>query len=236
MLTVIVSIPDYSARATVAPIRGRRRRAGNLGRVSSPPTADEPAVEGSAPEAAPEGGPARAHKMHPALEWLIVLVVAVGVSLLIRTYAFQTYFIPSGSMEPTLHIGDRIIVSKLSVEFGTIHIGDVVVFRAPPGVRVQCGDAVPDLVKRVIGLPGDHLTSRGNTIYVNGHRLTQWWTHNPILGKPIGSVTVPANNYFMLGDNEANSCDSRYWGTVPRSDIVGKAILRIWPLSRVGFL
>ncbi len=225
----------------VPPRRPRRDpeapgRDGNLDRVPRPPTGDEPLVEGVAPETPPGAGPARARRMHPALEWLIVLVIAVGVSLFIRAYAFQTYFIPSGSMEPTLHIGDRIIVSKLSVEFGTIHVGDVVVFRAPPGVKVQCGDAVPDLVKRVIGLPGDHLTSRGNTIYVNGHRLRQWWTHNPVLGKPIGSVTVPANNYFMLGDNEANSCDSRYWGTVPRSDIVGKAIMRIWPLSRVGFL
>ncbi|HET8989616.1 MAG TPA: signal peptidase I [Acidimicrobiales bacterium] len=204
--------------------------------MSSPPTADEPTVAVADPEVAPGASPGRPRRMHPVLEWLVVLVVAVGVSLLIRAYAFQTYYIPSGSMEPTLHIGDRIIVSKLSVEFGTIHIGDVVVFRAPPAVKAQCGDAVPDLVKRVIGLPGDHLTSRGNAIYVNGQRLKQWWTHNPILGRPIGSVTVPANHYFMLGDNEANSCDSRYWGTVPRSDIVGKAIVRIWPLSRVGFL
>lgn len=204
--------------------------------MSSPPTAEEPVVAVADPEAASSGAPGRPRRLHPVLEWLIVLVVAVGVSLFIRAYAFQTYYIPSGSMEPTLHIGDRIIVSKLSVEFGTIHIGDVVVFRAPPAVKVQCGDAVPDLVKRVIGLPGDHLTSRGNTIYVNGRRLKQWWTHNPVLGRPIGSVTVPANHYFMLGDNEANSCDSRYWGTVPRSDIVGKAIVRIWPLSRVGFL
>ncbi len=236
MLTFPVSIYDQRSTVPVVPTRGLRCRAGNLVRVSSPPTADEPAVEGDAPDVASPEAPTRTRRMHPVLEWLIVLVIAVGVSLLIRAYAFQTYFIPSGSMEPTLHIGDRIIVSKLSVEFGTIHIGDVVVFRAPPGVKVQCGDAVPDLVKRVIGLPGDHLTSRGNTIYVNGHRLTQWWTHNPVLGKPIGTVTVPANSYFMLGDNEANSCDSRYWGTVPRSDIVGKAILRIWPLSRVGFL
>lgn len=204
--------------------------------MSSPPTADEPTVAVADPEVVPGASPGRPRRMHPVLEWLVVLVVAVGVSLLIRAYAFQTYYIPSGSMEPTLHIGDRIIVSKLSVEFGTIHIGDVVVFRAPPAVKAQCGDAVPDLVKRVIGLPGDHLTSRGNAIYVNGQRLKQWWTHNPILGRPIGSVTVPANHYFMLGDNEANSCDSRYWGTVPRSDIVGKAIVRIWPLSRVGFL
>lgn len=170
------------------------------------------------------------------IEWGIVIVVAVLVSLLIRTFVFQTFFIPSGSMEPTLQIGDRIIVSKLSVELGTIHTGDILVFKAPKAVATVCGDNVSDLVKRVIGLPGQHLTSKGNTIYVNGKVLLQPWTHNPILGKPIGNVTVPKNHYFMMGDNESDSCDSRFWGSIPRSSIIGKAFVRIWPLSRFGFL
>jgi signal peptidase I len=171
----------------------------------------------------------------------LVVVIAVLVSLLIRTYVFQTFYIPSGSMEPTLHIGDRIVVSKLSVEFGTIHIGDILVFKAPPAVVSQCGDDVADLVKRVIGLPGDHLTSKGNTIYVNGSPLKQPWTHYEPIGKAIanskgGPVVVPKNQYFMMGDNEADSCDSRFWGTVPRSSVIGKVFLRIWPLDRIGFL
>ena len=171
----------------------------------------------------------------------MVVIIAVLVSLLIRTYVFQTFYIPSGSMEPTLHIGDRIVVSKLSVELGTIHIGDILVFKAPPAVVNQCGDDVADLVKRVIGLPGDHLTSKGNTIYVNGSPLKQPWTHYEPIGKAIenskgGAVVVPKNQYFMMGDNEADSCDSRYWGTVPRSSVIGKVFLRIWPLSRIGFL
>ena len=170
------------------------------------------------------------------LEWLIVVVVAVLVSLLVRTYVFQTFFIPSGSMEPTLQIGDRIMVSKLSVEFGTIHRGDILVFKAPPGVQSDCGDNVTDLVKRVIGLPGDHLTSKGSTIYVNGQPLKQPWTHNEPIFRHIGKVTVPAKHYFMMGDNEPNSCDSRWWGSIPRSSVIGKAFLRFWPLSRLGFL
>jgi len=170
------------------------------------------------------------------IEWLIVVVVAVLVSLLIRTYVFQTFYIPSGSMEPTLLIGDRIVVSKLSVELGTVHRGDIVVFKAPAAVLTQCGDNVTDLVKRVIGLPGDTLTSKGNTIYVNGQPLAQPWAHNEPLGRQIGTVTVKANHYFMMGDNQPSSCDSRYWGTVPRSSIIGKAFVRIWPLSRLGFL
>jgi signal peptidase I len=189
------------------------------------------------PPNAEEAAPPRVRsKSRSLVEWLAVVVIAVVVSLLIRTYVFQTFYIPSGSMEPTLLIGDRIVVSKLSVEFGTIHIGDILVFKAPPAVKTQCGDDVADLVKRVIGVPGDHLTSRGNTIYVNGAALKQTWTHDEPIGKAIGNVTVPKNNYFMMGDNEPDSCDSRYWGTVPRSSIIGKVFLRIWPLSRIGFI
>jgi len=170
------------------------------------------------------------------IEWTAFAVVAVVASLLIRTFVFQTFFIPSASMEPTLMKGDRIIVDKLSVDFGTINRGDVVVFKAPPGVRQDCGDPVVDLVKRVIGLPGDHLNSKGNTIYVNGQPLIENWPHYEPLGSAIDHVTVLAGQYFMVGDDHFNSCDSRTWGTVPRSDIIGKVFVRVWPLSRFGFL
>ncbi len=181
--------------------------------------------------AAPAWRPPRA-----LIEWLVILVVAVTASLVLRAYVVQTFSIPSGSMEPTLMPGDRILVSKLSVRFGTIHRGDIVVFRAPPAEHGRCSGETADLVKRVIGLPGDHLTSRGNTIYVNGAPLKETWTHTEPLGPAIGNVTVPPNSYFMMGDNHADSCDSRTWGFVPRSDLIGKAFFRIWPPSRIGFL
>jgi signal peptidase I len=176
--------------------------------------------------------PAKRSRHRGLVEWILVLVAAVLVSLLVRTFVFQTYFIPSKSMEPTLYVGNRIMVNKLSVEFGTINIGDIVVFRAPPEVLAKCSDSVPDLVKRVIGVPGDHLTSRGNTIFVNGVALKENWSHYEPLGGSLGNVTVKAGHYFMMGDNHANSCDSRYWGTVPRSDIIGKVFLKFWPLSQ----
>jgi signal peptidase I len=168
------------------------------------------------------------------IEWVVIIVIAVLASLIVRTFVFQTYFIPSASMEPTLMIGDRIIVDKLSVDFGTIHTGDIIVFKAPPAE--DCGTTVADLVKRVIGVPGDKLTSKGNTIYINGKALDETWTHEEPLGTPIGHVTVKPGQYFVMGDNHPDSCDSRFWGTVPRSDIIGKVFLRIWPLSRIGFL
>jgi signal peptidase I len=179
----------------------------------------------------------RRSRQRSVIEWLIVIVVAVLVSLLIRTYVFQTFFIPSASMEPTLHIGDRIIVNKLSVELGTVHVGDILVFKAPKAVATDCGDTVADLVKRVIGVPGDTLYSKGNTIYVNNEPLKQPWTHVADIGvKTIKPTYVTKNHYFMMGDNEPNSCDSRYWGLIPRSAVIGKAFVRIWPLSRLGFL
>lgn len=170
-----------------------------------------------------------------AIEWGVIIIVAVVASFLVRAYAVQTFFIPSGSMEPTLHVGDRILVNKLSVRFGTINVGDIIVFKAPPSEHCDDGD-FPDLVKRVIGLPGQTLTSKGNTVYVNGKALKEPWSYFPDLNPPIKKTTVPANSYFVMGDNRANSCDSRFWGTVPHSDIIGKAFFRMWPLSRLGFL
>ncbi len=170
-----------------------------------------------------------------AVEWVAVLVVAAVASITLRTFVFETFYIPSGSMEPTLQIGDRIVVDKLSVDFGTIHRGDVLVFKSPP--TENCGGPpVADLVKRVIGLPGDHLTSVGNTIYVNGVALKENWPHTEPLGTTIGHVTVPAGHYFMMGDNHSDSCDSRMWGPITRSEIIGKVFVRIWPLGRLGFL
>ena len=168
-------------------------------------------------------------------EWLGIILVALSAAFLIRAYVFQTFYIPSVSMVPTLQVGDRIIVSKLSSTFGDINRGDVIVFKHPP--REQCGgDTGPnsDLVKRVIGLPGDVLTSRNNTIYVNGKKLIEHWTHAPNLGSEIGYVKVPKGQYFMMGDNRPSSCDSRMWGTLPKALIVGKVVLRIWPLSHFG--
>ncbi len=185
-------------------------------------------------ESGSEPSPDRAKRKHRvAIEWTLIIVVAVLASFLVRTYAFQTFFIPSGSMNPTLWKGDRVVVNKLSVEFGTINIGDIVVFKAPPDVARDCGDPVADLVKRVIGLPGDHLYSKGNTIYVNGKPLAQKWTVWPTIGTPIRPTTVPAGQYFMMGDWHKNSCDSRTWGTVPRSDVIGKVFVRIWPLKSI---
>jgi signal peptidase I len=184
--------------------------------------------------------PAPNKRLHHLLfEWGIILLVALVVSIGLRTFALQTFYIPSGSMEPTLMVGDRIIVNKLSVDWGTIHRGDILVFKSPP--TENCGGTpVVDLVKRVIGLPGDKLASVGNSIYVNGAKLNENWPHTEPLGNPIATlanpIVVAPHHYFMMGDNHADSCDSRMWGTITRSDIIGKAFLRVWPVTRIGSL
>lgn len=165
------------------------------------------------------------------LEWLVVLAVAVGAAFAVRAYVAQTYFIPSASMEPTLMVGDRILVDKLSYHLHSIRRGDIVVFATPPDDH---GDPqIKDLVKRVIGLPGDVISSHEGRVYIDGKPLHEPWL-------PVGTVTasimtqkVPSNEYFVMGDNRSDSQDSRFFGPIPRSLIVGRVVLRIWPLSRV---
>jgi signal peptidase I len=199
--------------------------------------------------AAPGGPPGRAaapKKAHWLRELLIVVVVAVGLAVLLRTFVVQTFSIPSGSMEPTLHIGDRIVVDKLAYDLHGVGRGDIVVFARPPAEDCA-GAPVADLVKRVIGLPGETISLSGNGyVLVNGKRLDETWLPESEQGKtypgPSGNpysldhpYKIPANHYFMMGDNRGDSCDSRYWGPIPKSLMVGKVDLRIWPLTRFHF-
>lgn len=168
-----------------------------------------------------------------AFEWLCVIALALVLALAVRTFVIQTFYIPSGSMEPTLNVGDRILVFKLAYDFSSPATGDVVVFKAPPAEH--CGDpSVTDLVKRIVGLPGQTIWSERNTIYIDGKPLRQDWPHYRLLLTPIAKQTIGLNHYFMMGDNHPASCDSRDWGTLPRSDIIGKVVLKIWPLSQFG--
>ncbi len=147
-------------------------------------------------------------------------------------------------MEPTLQIGDRILVNKLSYHLHGVDRGDIVVFSRPPAENCG-GPEVNDLVKRVIGLPGDVLSlSSNHDVDVDGKRLEETWLPSSERGNtfpgPAGSsfnlarpYRVPANDYFVMGDNRTDSCDSRYWGPISKSLIVGKVDVRVWPISSV---
>jgi signal peptidase I len=169
------------------------------------------------------------------VEWAVVVLLALVVAVVVRTYVFQTFYIPSGSMEPTLMIGDRIIVDKLAFDFHPVERGDIVVFRRPPGERRECaGPEVTDLVKRVIGLPTETISARGGKVYITGKPLAEpWLPAQYAYTAPFGPVKIPKGDYFMMGDHRTNSCDSRYWGPLPSSYIVGEVVMRIWPPSRI---
>jgi signal peptidase I len=151
-----------------------------------------------------------------------------------RAFVFQIFSIPTSSMVPTLDIGDRILVWKAFFNWHDVRQGDIVVFAHPP--RDHCpGPADTDLVKRVIALPGQTIYSAGNTIYVDGRRLPEpYLPPHDQLGPQIPGATrqapfhVPPGDFYMMGDNRQISCDSRFWGPIRGTSIVGKVVLLFW--------
>ena len=172
------------------------------------------------------------------VEWVVIILIALAVAFGVRTFVAQTFYVPSTSMYPTLKAGDRIVVNKLAFHLGSVQRGDIVVFKTPPAERGRCGGApVPDLVKRVIGLPDETISAKAGTVYITGKPLAQPWlprTKSTYTAN-FGPVHIPAGDYFMMGDNRVNSCDSRIWGPVSGSAFVGKVDLIIWPLSQFRF-
>ena len=198
------------------------------------------------PEAPSGRGRGRGHSAsHWVLEGAIIAVIAVLLAVLLRTFVVQTFYIPSGSMLPTLKIGDRILVNKLSYHLHGVDRGDIVVFSRPPAENCG-GPEVNDLVKRVIGLPGNVMSVSGGYVYVDGKRLDESWLPASEQGQtfpgPAGNganleqpYRVPAGDYFVMGDNRRDSCDSRYWGPIAKSLIVGKVEVRVWPITSFTF-
>jgi signal peptidase I len=180
-------------------------------------------------------GPSRGrHRLRALAAWVLPLVAALLLAFGLRAFAFQTFSIPSSSMEPTLGIGDRIIVWKAFLTWHDVHQGDIVVFTHPPLDHCP-GPPDADLVKRVIALPGQTIYSVGNSIYVDGRRLRESYlpAHDP-LGRPIPGASraapfhVPPGEFYVMGDNRAISCDSRFWGPIKGSSIIGKVVLLFW--------
>jgi signal peptidase I len=206
-------------------------------------------------EAAP--APEKEPESHGVLGFLkelpVLIVLAFVLALLIKTFLVQAFYIPSASMEPTLMPGDRVLVNKLSPHFGLPAHGDIIVFSNPhPTEEPQrnaiesffhwvgegLGLATPpneDFIKRVIGLPGETVEGKSGKIFINGRQLVE-----PYLAEePIGDFpakTIPKNQLWVMGDNRNRSSDSRVFGPIKESKIVGRAILRIWPFTRLGFL
>ena len=179
--------------------------------------------------------------------------MAFVLALVIRTFLFQAFFIPSPSMEPTLIQGDRVLVNKIPYYFHDPRRGDLVVFENPhPTVTTErsvlggffhwlfqgLGFQQPeneDFIKRVIGLPGDVVEGKGGSVYVNGEKLEEPYLTQKT--QAFDPKTVPPGKLFVMGDNRGNSLDSRFsLGFVPIDKVIGEAFIKIWPPSRFGLL
>jgi signal peptidase I len=187
------------------------------------------------------GGP-RVARGRVALRLGAVAVVAVIAAVLLRSFVVASYYIPSASMEPTLHgcsgcNNDHILVDKLSYKLHSVHRGDVIVFDRPATADSVTNEKV--LIKRVVGLPGDVLTDRDGIVYLNGQALAEPYVNPACKGTqsfPSEPVTVPKGDIYVMGDNRCDSLDSRSFGAVPESLIVGRAFIIIWPLGRLHYL
>jgi signal peptidase I len=206
----------------------------------------------------PEGRAPRPKKRrHPALQFLGelpgLILMAFALALLIKSLLVQAFWIPTGSMEPTLIPGDRVIVAKVPYYFHDPQRGDVVVFEEPDPTKEPDRGVVgafthwlgqglgfsapgnPDYIKRVIGEPGDVVSARGGHVYVNGVKIAEPYLTQRTARFP--ETSVPEGKLFVMGDNRSNSLDSRFGlGFVPIDRVVGKAVWIIWPLdSMSGF-
>jgi signal peptidase I len=236
--------PDPGETTTVNPAPGGSRR----------PWSRWPAV---IPET---GGPAPVQEPPPKPKSLLrelplLLGVAFVIAFLVKTFVAQAFFIPSESMVHTLEVGDRVLVSRMSYKLHEPHRGDIVVFTSPFETEGS-GDNRPlpsrvihtvlesvglrqpsteDFIKRVIGLPGETVEGKSGKIFINGRQLVEPY----LADEPVGDFppkTIPKDQLWVMGDNRNRSSDSRVFGPIKESKIVGRAILRIWPFNRLGFL
>ncbi|NES66471.1 MAG: signal peptidase I [Okeania sp. SIO2D1] len=163
-----------------------------------------------------------------------VLAIALSLSLLVRILIAEPRYIPSDSMIPTLEVGDRLVVEKVSYYFHPPVRGDIIVFQPPQQLQRYGYVKNQAFIKRVIGLPGDTIRIENGLVYINDQPLTEnYIAEPPEYTLPI-SVEVPNNQYFVMGDNRNNSNDSHVWGFLPKQNIIGRAIFRFWPYQRLG--
>lgn len=166
-------------------------------------------------------------------ENLILITIALVLALFIRTFIAEPRYIPSDSMLPTLHTGDRLVVEKISYRFNSPKFGDIVVFQPPPELQRRGYLADQAFIKRIIATPGDTLQIDDGKVYLNGKVLQEDYIKEPPI-QAFPPIKVPQNQYFMMGDNRNDSNDSRYWGFLPKKNMIGKATFRFWPPDRIG--
>jgi signal peptidase I len=262
---------DASTRH-VDPLRGEAA----TGDAQAPPVSGPQPVPGDQQPPAAEGGPGGPggaggpgggdqdgerpkRKQQGALamirETTILIVLAILLAVLFKTFLVQAFYIPSGSMEPTLNVSDRVLVEKVSYRMRPVRDGDVIVFvHDLPGQQPEPGNLVVrffsslgqaigvappsdrDFIKRVVGAPGDRITCEQGKLVRNGRVVPEPYLAPGTTTENCTPTTVPKGKLYVMGDNRNNSEDSRTFGPVDRSSVVGRAFVRIWPLSHLGFL
>ena len=188
------------------------------------------------------------------VELVIIVAVALGLALGIQAFLVKPFRIPSESMVPTLEVGQRVLVDRVSYKFGEPDRGDIVVFKPPAGQPSTCGvrrsDDQPcprgtpersdtNFIKRVVAVPGDRVKIMEGSVYINGQRQREPFARlDPECGtcNLPREIRIPEDHYYMMGDNRGESADSREWGPVPEEWIIGKAFMTYWPPGRIGLL
>jgi signal peptidase I len=168
-----------------------------------------------------------------ALEWVGIVVGALLVALLVKTFLIQAFFIPSLSMFSTLDEGDRVLVNKLSYRLGDVDRGDVIVFERPANVT---DTEIKDLIKRVVALPGETVEGRDGAVYVDGRRLKETYLDDGTETSDFPAKKIGEGKLWVMGDNRTNSEDSRVFGPIDDDLVVGRAFVRVWPLQDFDFL
>jgi signal peptidase I len=199
---------------------------GEAGR-EGPSTVERPEADET-----PPGAGRRRSSVRNSVEWVLIIGAALIAAVVIKTYLIQAFYIPSPSMEHTLNVQDRVLVNKLSYRLHDIHRGDIVVFERPP----NDAGVIRDLIKRVVGLPGETVEGHDGTVFVDGRPLRE-----PYLGRGVTTGDFPVSRIpdgyiWVMGDNRGNSSDSRVFGAVPEKTIVGRAFVRVWPVTAFGLL
>jgi signal peptidase I len=190
------------------------------------------------------------HPLRVTIDWIVTIAGAIVIVLLVKAYVVNPYRIPSSSMEPTLHcaqpavgcearFSDRVLANRFLYHLRDPRRGEIIVFKTPPEAQIKCG-AGGTFVKRLIGLPGDTVEVRlrggDGYVYINGKPLKEPYIQKSRRAavQAFGPVKVKPGNYFMMGDNRSQSCDSRMWGTVPRKNLIGKVFATYWPPNRIS--
>ena len=205
----------------------------------SPSEQNNPKQQDSLEKNSPEKNPKKenSHKQQTFWQGLkdngTTVAIALLISFVIRVFIAEPRYIPSESMFPTLEIGDRLVVEKVSYHFHNVHHGDIVVFQPPPQLQRQGFTDNQAFIKRAIATAGETIAVQNGVVYRNNHPLEE----NYIAQLPnydLISMQVPAGALFVMGDNRNNSNDSHIWGFLPESNVIGHAAFRFWPLARIG--